>query len=214
MIKYYNLHSHTDTNSQQELVIVNQYPRQLNLKTPYYSVGIHPWYIAESKIDEELEIIDKTLSSSNCLALGECGLDKKTNILFHTQINVCKEQLLLAEKHKKAVILHVVSAYQEIISLKKELKLTVPLIVHGFNKKQKQVAESLWQNGFYLSFGKNLMNSDALGEVMKSVPVNNLFLETDNDANLSIEEVYTRADQFIPHIAQAVEQNFKRVFDK
>ncbi len=205
-----NLHTHTFTDSKNGIEIVNQYPDRLDTSIRYFSVGIHPWYIVENKIEKELQLMKETLNHPNCLAIGECGLDKKIDLPLKIQVEVFKKQLKLAEKYKKAVILHVVSAYQEIISLKKEMKISNPLIIHGFNKK-KQVAESLWRNGFYLSFGKALVDNEQVQEAFLNTPENHVFLETD-DSEVTIEAVYEKAIALKPNIEMLIEKNFSKLF--
>lgn len=205
-----NLHTHTFTDSKNGIEIVNQYPDRLDTSIRYFSVGIHPWYIVENKIEKELQLMKETLNHPNCLAIGECGLDKKNDLPLKIQVEVFKKQLKLAEKYKKAVILHVVSAYQEIISLKKEMKISNPLIIHGFNKK-KQVAESLWKNGFYLSFGKALVDNEQVQEAFLNTPENHVFLETD-DSDVTIEAVYEKAIALKPNIEMLIEKNFSKLF--
>lgn len=208
-----NIHTHHSTGHEEGVEIVNQYPTTLDTSLPAYSVGIHPWYINEECIEEELALLEQQLQGVNCLAIGECGVDKKITIPLNVQIDVFKKQLLLAEKYKKAVILHVVSAYQEVIVIKKELNITVPLIIHGFNKKQ-QVAESLWKNGFYLSFGKHLIYNAALRDTFAQIPKELIFLETDDAVEITIEEVYRVAEQLHWDIERQIEENYKRVFNR
>lgn len=205
-----NLHTHSYTGRKNIIEIVNQSPFLLDAHIKYFSVGIHPWYIDENKVEDELQIINKELHNANCLAIGECGLDKKINLSLKIQTEVFKKQVELAEKHKKAVILHVVSAYQEIIMLKKQMKISTPLIIHGFNKKE-QVAESLWKNGFYLSFGRALIESEQVQEAFLATPDNSIFLETD-DLDVEIEAVYQKAIALKPTIEKQIEKNFAEVF--
>lgn len=208
-----NIHTHHITGQKGIVEIVNQYPTTLDNTLSAYSVGIHPWYINEECIEEELALLEQQIQGVNCLAIGECGIDKKINISLNVQIDVFKKQLLLAEKYKKAVILHVVSAYQEVIAIKKELNITVPLIIHGFNKKQ-QVAESLWKNGFYLSFGKHLIYNEALRDTFVQVPREQIFLETDDVEEITIAEVYEVAEQLDKDIERQIEKNYKTVFNR
>lgn len=209
----YNIHTHHPQHSLDTLELVNQDLSKVDFSIPHFSLGIHPWYIVEAKIEEQLNWLETNLHHPNCLAIGECGLDKKIDIPWDLQEEVVVKQLLLAEKNKKAVILHVVSAYQEIIALKKKWKITVPLIVHGFNKHQ-QVAESLWKNGFYVSFGSALLKSNRLQETFSAAPKDFLFLETDDDATVTIADLYAQAEKLHPGIGQIVEANFKRIWSK
>lgn len=208
----YNIHTHQSSHSKNVVELVNQYPDEVDGSLPNYTIGIHPWYIAENNFEKHLKIIETHLQRQNCRALGECGLDKRIETPLEIQINVFKQQLLLAEKYKKVVILHCVSAYQEVIEIKKEMKLTIPLIIHGFSKNI-QVAESLYKNGFHLSFGKYLLRNPELSEVFKSIPPEFIFLETDMIEE-TIEDVYEKASQLVGNtIQRKIEENFKRIFN-
>lgn len=210
---YYNIHTHSFANNQQVIEIVNQYPKEINSNLPIYSVGIHPWYLNEIDFQKELLLIEKHIQSPGFKAVGECGLDKRIDTPLELQKKLCIPQLLLAEKYKKPIILHCVAAYQEIIQLKKQLKLTVPMIIHGFSKNA-QVAESLIKNGFYLSFGKYLLLNADLASVLKTIPPNQLFLETDT-IEQSIFEVYAKAEEILgASIKQQIEDNYYRVFNQ
>ncbi|ESU26578.1 TatD-related DNase [Flavobacterium limnosediminis JC2902] len=207
----YNIHTHKSTNQSDVLEIVNQYPNEFDASVPFFSIGIHPWYIDVDSVEEYLQIIDEKLQLKNCLALGECGLDKRIDIPLEIQTEVFEKQLELAVKHQKPVILHCVSAYQEVIEIKKRLKIEVPMVIHGFSKNW-QVAKSLLDNGFYLSFGKYLLRNPELASVFEQVPNDRFFLETDTIEE-SISDVYRKAASVKPiDVEQIISDNFKLVF--
>ncbi|MGL4582552.1 MAG: TatD family hydrolase [Flavobacterium sp.] len=208
-----NVHTHHYIQTTDSVEVLNQYPTTVDKSVPTYSVGIHPWYIDITSLDEELKQLETVIQEDNCIAIGECGLDKKIDIPLNVQIEVFKKQLALAAKYKKAVILHVVSAYQEVIEIKKEMNISVPMIIHGFNKKL-QVAESLWKNGFYLSFGKHLIYNEGLRNTFIQVPKTQVFLETDDSVEVSIAEVYKVAQDLDSNIKRQIEQNYKTVFNR
>jgi TatD DNase family protein len=213
-MKYFNLHTHKFTNNSQVLELVNQYPWEFDTAIPNYSIGIHPWYIDENRLKSDLKIIDKKLQLSECLALGECGLDKRIEIPLKLQIEVFEKQILLAEKHQKPLVLHLVAAFQELIAINNRLKISVPIIIHGFSKNE-QVAHELIKHGFYLSFGKYLLRNPELETVFKSVPNDRFFLETDTIEE-TLEEVYTLAAKYknikIEDLIEIVNTNFNTVF--
>lgn len=215
-MRFFNFHTHKSANHPDVLDLVNQYPNELDETIPFYSIGIHPWYIIEERIEAELEIIDNKLATDNCLAIGECGLDKRTEVPFELQESVFERQLLLAEKHQKPVLIHCVAAFQEVIALKKKLGITVPMIIHGFSKNQ-QVAKQLLDNGFYISFGKYLIKNPDLESVFKSIPNNRFFLETDTIEE-PIETVYALAAKYknitIEELQEIISSNFAIVFNK
>lgn len=214
-MKFFNLHTHIFSNSKDILELVNQYPNEYNNEIQYYSTGIHPWYINESLVQKELLIIDKRLKNANCLALGECGLDKRIATDFALQKTVFEAQIDLAQKHQKPIIVHCVAAYQELIEIKKKKKITVPMVIHGFSKNL-QIANQLLSEGFYLSFGKYLLQNPELEIVFCNIPSDRFFLETDT-INEPIQSVYEKAMQYkncspndLYHI---IAQNCKNVFN-
>lgn len=213
---FYNLHTHKFSNHPDCLELVNQYPQEFDATIPFYSIGIHPWYIVENRIEEDLKTIEEKLQAENCLAIGECGLDKRIDIAFDLQEEIFRKQLFLAEKYQKPVVIHCVASFQEVIEIKNELKVTVPLIIHGFSKKE-QLAKQLIDNGFYLSFGKYLLRNPELESVFQSVPNDRFFLETDT-IDETIEDVYALASKYknIENSAlqEIVGMNFEKVFKK
>lgn len=209
----HNLHTHNFTNNPDVLEVVNCYPYE-DISSTYFSTGIHPWYIDSEKVDEHLTIIEQRLQLLNCLALGECGLDKRIEIPLNIQAEIFEKQLLLAIKYQKPVILHLVAAFQELIEIKNRLNVNVPMIIHGFSKNA-QVAKQLLDNGFYISFGKYLLRNPELGDVFAGVPEDRFFLETDTIEE-GITEVYAKAAQArnidIQMLTDMVSNNFNTVF--
>lgn len=214
-MKFINLHTHKFSNQENILEIVNQYPHDFDATISNYSIGIHPWYIDENRVEADLEIIEEKLKLKNCLALGECGLDKRIEIPIDLQTQVFEKQLLLAQKYNKPVILHCVAAFQEIIEIRNKLKIEIPMIIHGFSKN-KQTAKQLLDNGFYLSFGKYLLRNPELETVFTQVPNDRFFLETDT-INETLEEVYNLASKYknieLENLKHQINSNFKKVFN-
>lgn len=194
--------------------LVNQYPWEFINDIPQYSIGIHPWYIDESRLERDLKIIEAQLQLPECLALGECGLDKRIAIPLSLQIKVFEKQIALAEKYRKPLVLHLVAAYQELAEIKNRLNISVPIILHGFSKNE-QVALQMLDNGFYLSFGKYLLRNPELKEVFLAVPDDRFFLETDTIEE-TLEEVYTLAAKYkgidMDNLQKLVANNWKKVF--
>lgn len=213
-MQFFNLHTHQHTNQQDVLELVNQYPQEFDNSIPFYSIGIHPLFIDIKRLENDFEIIDKKLALPQCLALGECGLDKRSETLFDIQQSVFERQLLLAEKHKKAVVIHCVSAFQELIEIKKRLHISVPMLIHGFSKSE-QLVKQLIDSGFFVSFGKNLLQNPELKSVFKSVPNDRFFLETDTIEE-GIQIIYTTAAKYkgleLNELQEIIINNYKKVF--
>ena len=214
-MKFYNLHTHKFTNNPNIFELVNQYPWEFDAAIPQYSIGIHPWCINENRLTSDLQIIEEKLKLSECLALGECGLDKRIDVPIALQIQVFEKQITLAEKYQKPLVLHLVAAFDELIEIKKRLNISVPLIIHGFSKSE-QLAKQLIDNGFCLSFGKYLLRNKEMETVFKSIPNDRFFLETDT-IDETLEEVYEIAASCkgitVAELQKQVEVNWKRVIE-
>jgi len=215
-MEFFNFHTHRYTSQATILELVNQYPQEFDGSFPFYSIGIHPWYISESRLAEDLKIIEEKLQTSNCLAIGECGLDKKIEVSLELQRSVFEKQLALAEKYKKPVVIHCVAAFQEVIAIKKKMQISVPMVIHGFSKNS-QIAEQLIKEGFYISFGKYLLKNPGLKTVFQNMPNDRFFLETDTIEE-NIEQVYDVAAKYkditIRELQNIVSSNFENVFQK
>jgi TatD DNase family protein len=214
-MKFFNLHTHQFSNQLDVVELVNQYPQEFDDSIPLYSIGIHPLYIDENRLESDFQILEQKLELPECFALGECGLDKRAETSFEIQQSVFERQLALAENYQKPVVIHCVAAFQELIEIKKRLKIKVPMIVHGFSKKI-ELAKQLIDNGFYVSFGKNLLRNPELESVFKSIPNDRFFLETDTMEE-GIQDVYALAAKYkeleLIELEEIVNKNFTRVFD-
>ncbi|MFV8355930.1 TatD family hydrolase [Flavobacterium sp. XS1P32] len=215
-MKFYNLHTHTATQQENIVELVNQYPQDFDASIPVYSIGIHPWFIVEERLASDLDIVETKLQEPNCLAVGECGLDKRIAIPIELQQLVFEKQLVLAQKYNKPVVLHCVASFDELIATKKKLNITIPMIVHGFSKSE-QLAKQLISNGFYISFGKYLLLNPELESVFKSIPDDKIFLETDTISE-NIAAVYELAATYkgisILEMQELIKYNFHKVFFK
>jgi TatD DNase family protein len=213
-MKFFNLHTHKFSNNPNIIELVNQYPWEFDDSIPFYSIGIHPWYIDESRLDNDLKLIEEKLILNECLALGECGIDKRIDTPLELQTKVFERQILLAEKYQKPIILHMVAAFQELIEIKNRLKISVPMIIHGYSKNE-QLAKQLLDNGFYLSFGKYLLRNPELETVFKSIPNDRFFLETDTIEE-TLSNVYVLAAKYkkmtLEEIQSQIKTNFISVF--
>lgn len=214
MTKFINLHTHQFSKDSEVIEIVNQYPWAFDASIPNYSIGIHPWFIDENRLAADLDCIAEKLQLAPCLALGECGLDKRIDIPMAVQMSVFRKQLEIAMQTHKPIVLHCVAAYDEVIAIKKEMKIANPMIVHGFSKNE-QVAQSLLNNGFYLSFGKYLVRNPEMEKVLKFVPENQILLETDTIEE-SIYQVYEKAAAVkgisVAEMKAIFFDNFSRIF--
>lgn len=179
------------------------------------SIGIHPWSVSEDSFLEQLEVLEYFASDSRVKAIGEIGLDKLKGPDLKLQEEVFLKQIRIAETVKKPIIVHCVKSFNELIAIKKVVRPKIPMVIHGFNRKA-DLAIELTQKGFFLSFGKALMYSDLVKASLKSIPVSQVFFETDDDKEVSVREVYKVAtkvlDMEIEELKDKIYQNYLELY--
>ncbi len=190
-MQYLDIHTHHVTQrkeilSVQSLTLTNNIFLALP-KTKPISVGLHPWFTSLPELETQLRYLSVVARQKNVRLIGECGLDKLRGEKIEDQIYILKQQILLAEQLEKPLILHCVKSFSEIIELKDELAVKVPMIIHGFNKNEKLGAQLL-AKGFILSFGKSILNNDSSAAKLVQ-QTHRFFLETD-DSETPIEKIY------------------------
>jgi TatD DNase family protein len=95
----------------------------------------------------------------------------------------------LAESASLPVVLHVVRAFNEMLGFMKANQPVVPLIIHGYNGSP-QMVEELVEAGFLISFGEAITREHSkIVEALQKVPVEKMFLETD-EGDMDIRELY------------------------
>jgi TatD DNase family protein len=211
---YYNIHTHHHSCISDVLSIENRYQHfDEEIAGRKVSLGLHPWYLNVQNVEEQWESLVRNAKKDEVLAIGECGLDKVTATDWDLQLHIFRRQILLAQELKKPLIIHCVKAFNEVLA---ELKnVTVPVIFHGINKKIT-VVQPVIDAGHYLSFGKSLLNQqEYIVETFRSVPLNQVFLETD-EADVDIRDIYKSAAEIknLPEkeIVLQLETNFLNLF--
>lgn len=150
-----------------------------------FSIGIHPQDI-DADFEKKIHIVEQYTLDENCFAIGECGLDGLISVDSKLQEEVFQKHISLANAIRKPIIIHCVRWYAQLLKFRKVAQ--VPMIVHGFNKKAT-IGNTLLDHGFYLSFGKAVLQNVSLQNFVKDCPLNRLFLETD-DADFDIKDLY------------------------
>ncbi|WP_312769358.1 TatD family hydrolase [Epilithonimonas sp.] len=160
-----------------------------NIPNRRFSIGLHPKDITKNW-KSDFEKIKEISLSENCLAIGECGLDGSIDTDEKLQNEIFQAHISWAEEIKKPIIIHCIRRFSQILHFK---KAKVPLIIHGFNKKEN-IAKELLKAGFYLSFGKAALDNLSLQKLIEDIPMQRLFLETDN-ADFDIIELYEKVSE-------------------
>lgn len=152
----------------------------------YISVSIHPWQLTYDNSQLQLEWLLTTLTDKRVIAIGEVGLDKLCTTPFDLQNNIFCNIIDIASQYNLPLIIHAVKTTNELIMLKKQIQPKNAWIIHGFRGK-KELAKSLIEQGFYLSFGEKY-NPQSL----QSTPVDRLLFETD-ESTININYLYEQA---------------------
>lgn len=212
-MRFINLHTH-HISLDNSLFVLNYrlgYDKVIDT-TNSFSIGVHPWDI---ELNNTLFVseLEHYLTQPNCLAIGECGLDKLISTPLDIQKKVFEQHLELAVKYKKPVIIHCVKAFDELIEICKPYIDRIPLIIHGFNKSET-LAKQLIDKGFYLSLHHNILLKTDFN--IQSLPLNKLFFETDNNAHLLIQDVYQdfalKLNMELDVLKAQINRNFETLF--
>ncbi len=191
--KYVNIHAHRRASSMDEWVLTNvlaqDYPPD-GYEDAQYSVGLHPWHIEGFDVELLLKKVQLATENIKVLALGETGLDKAIKTPMKLQLQIFEAQVELAEHTDLALIIHAVKSFNELKDFVKVHQPHVPMIIHGF-RGGTRVAEEMIKAGFYLSLGSPLLVSATLAEVAAMLPLEKLFLESDED-DVEIQLLYKR----------------------
>lgn len=214
---YIDIHVHNRYEDDDVMLLLNLFPGDTDKIGPsgYYSVGLHPWHINDAALTSDISAVNEAAGNPKVLAIGEIGLDKKIAVPYIDQLKVFEQQLEIAEKFKKPVIIHCVKAYDDILSIRKKFSQVIPWIIHWFSASE-QIAAELIKSNCYLSFGQMLFkeNSRAYG-VFKNMSLNHVFFETD-DTGVSISQVYQKAAQVrnvsLAELQKQTKNNFNNCF--
>ncbi len=154
----------------------------------YFTVGLHPWWTTYPiSVFDKLVLKDK-LAATNCLAMGEMGLDKLKGQSMDLQIKVLTSQLQIAHELGKPVIIHCVRAIDQLLQVKKMFPNIQKWCIHGYGRNTI-LAKQLIDQGFYLSLMPP-KDPTKYETYFKELPHSRLFLETDSMAGIDIEEIY------------------------
>lgn len=167
----------------------------LDLSTSQQSIlataGVHPYH-AESEVysEESLEVLSQLIKRSDCLAVGECGLDYSDGFPAKDfQVPWFKAQVKLAVANSLPLYLHVRDAKEDFASILAEFGFsagTVPPIngcVHCFTGETEEL-KAYVNMGFYIGLTGYVINQSGgnpglLEEWLSIIPRERIVIETD-----------------------------------
>lgn len=191
-------------------------------KDVYATIGLHPIHTGKSYHDEkELgeggkaftsrgEVFDAAkyealAASSKVIAIGECGLDyyRLEEGTKKTQEEAFIQQIELANKLQKPLMLHIRNAYDDALEILKA-HAKVPGDVHFF-AGDWGVAKKFLDFGYTLSFTGVLTFTHDYDEVVLNAPLDMLLSETDAPYVAPVPHRGKRNEpSFVPEVVRAI----------
>jgi TatD DNase family protein len=178
------------------------------------SFGYHPWFIGDVPDWKKMrDRLGAAAAMGNVVAIGECGLDKLRGPLWQWQEQAFRLHVDVSERFHKPLIIHCVKAFNEMVTLRKELSPSQPWILHGFTGNQQMVAQAF---GAGFCFSLDLRHLEAFCRLVPAIPLDRLFFETD-DTRGSVRDVYLAAAELlgidVDELKQIVWKNYCNVFN-
>ncbi len=128
------------------------------------------------------------MESPNCLGIGECGIDRIKGLPVNRQIDIFERLVHIANDINAPVVIHCVRAFDMVLHIHKSFAKT-PWAVHGYTRN-KILCKQLVDSGIYISVSPRFNMSHTLFETIKWLPLDFLFIESDTDKSLEIEQRY------------------------
>ncbi len=203
----YDIHTHRHPTMPGE-AIVQLSPDAFYPQTgQFYSVGVHPWDIRDDWRVQMGKLLVMSLHPQ-VVMIGETGMDKKKGYSpIALQLEVFREHVRLSELIRKPLVVHCVKGVDELFAVRKEMKATLPWVIHGFRGGMEQWRQ-LTRAGFYVSIG-NCYDSS----LVKEIPLTHLLLESDDsdDIGMVYERVGCSTGMDASLLAQHVASNIHRL---
>ena len=144
----------------------------------YAAVGIGPNDCLNTTT-QDLQIIDEYLNEPKVVALGEIGLDYYwDDVPSDKQKDIFQQQVDLAKKHQKPIIIHCRDAYEDTYEVLK--RNGHPGIMHCYSGSV-EMAKRFIDLGFYISLAGpvTFKNARVPKDVAEKIGLEHLLIETD-----------------------------------
>lgn len=172
--------------------------RQLELQSRYPGkihccFGLHPWFVAgrmgvgglelREQVRKGLELLPSRLSQA--VGIGEMGIDlgpKTDPLTLEFQKEVFSEQLKIAQKLGKPLVLHIVRAHSEAIRILSEYgPYPQGGILHAFSGSY-EISQEYARLGLTLSIGGTVARTghETFKRALKKIPLDQIVLESDS----------------------------------
>ncbi len=156
----------------------------LKYNNVYFAIGVHPYDI---DLFEALDF-EKYINYEKCVAIGECGLDyfrlngsdSEKEQIKNKQKYVFKQQIMLAKKYHKPLIVHIRDSSNDAKNILLEYNAKeVSGVLHCYNADEQLLC--LAKENFYFGIGGvvTFKNAKKLVNVLPKIPPEKLLIETD-----------------------------------
>jgi len=201
------------------LQIAQQYPLVKACLGIYPSDALN---MSEIELNNELEFIK--LNKDKIIALGEVGLDLYESKSLEKQIIIFNKLISLAKQMNKPLIVHSRKAEKQVFEI---LKSQNPqkVLLHCFSGKKKLIPEAT-EKGWYFSIPASCKYNEQFQEIIKIVPITQLFAETDSpflhpsklkdNEPANVLESYRKIAELkkisLEQVKKQLNENFQRLF--
>jgi TatD DNase family protein len=124
------------------------------------------------------------------VAIGEAGFDKLRGPDIETQYRAFEAQVKISEEIRKPLFIHCVRAWDELMPAYKRLRPKMPWLIHGF-RGSVELAMQLLAKGMYLSFWFDFVLRPESSILLRSLPKERIFFETDG-SDADIRTIYDK----------------------
>ena len=152
--------------------------------------GIHPWYLNIYNYNKLINRVNASTAFPNLIALGEAGFDKIRGPSMELQRRAFEAQIAISEEYRKPVVIHCVRAWDEMFAAHKKFRPKMPWLIHGF-RGNIESAKQILSKEIYLSFWFDFILRTESAQLLRNLPKDRIFLETDG-ADVSIVEIYKK----------------------
>lgn len=216
MVMYIDIHSHHDV-KEEGVIQLRSYrygKDDISAIEKLSCVGVHPWDVEDQDYREVMPKIEAL--KGRIIAIGEIGMDTakkgadvvRQRIFFNMQVE-------LAIRLKLPIVVHSVRQHSVINdTLWHNRSLLKGVVIHNFVGSQPLVDDFL-RSGCYLSLSPSSLEKIKSGDIIKNIPANRLFLETD-ESEASIVELYQKVADIrgvsVENLKKSIQENYGRLF--
>lgn len=144
----------------------------------YACYGLHPYWI-NSHTDEDIDELNNWASKTDCIGIGECGLDYRDGQADkQSQLKLFETQLDITTSNKLPITIHSINATEDIINLIKKYPGCSGKM-HSYTGSYQQALQ-LIELGFYISFGGTITYKNATKHrnTASKIPLGFLMIES------------------------------------